>query len=275
METVRPRIMLWSIGVGLTLLLLGAHGLEAQQPKTKTPEAKIDLNTATQEELEKLPAVGEATAKKIIAGRPYRAVGDLEKAGVPKATIAKITPLVTVGVVAGAAPPAEKAPAKTAKAPAAAQAGGKVDLNAATEQELEALKGVGPATAKKIIAGRPYSSVKDLAKAGLSEKLIALLTPQVTVGGTASAPVAAPTAPAAPGSAATPPSQAPTSAKTSPTATTTETEARTPPAKGMVWVNTESKIFHKEGDRWYGKTKHGKWMTEADALKEGYRAAKN
>jgi hypothetical protein len=56
---------------------------------------------------------------------------------------------------------------------------------------------------------------------------------------------------------------------------TEKIEARTPPQKGMVWVNTASddKIYHKEGSRWYGKTKEGKWMTEADAQKEGYRAA--
>src|ERR1700693_143320 len=47
-----------------------------------------------------------------------------------------------------------------------------------------------------------------------------------------------------------------------------------PPAfKGMVWVNTETKVFHREGDRWYGNTKHGKYMTEADALKAGYGVA--
>jgi hypothetical protein len=42
--------------------------------------------------------------------------------------------------------------------------------------------------------------------------------------------------------------------------------------QGMVWVNTESKIFHREGSRYYGKTKQGKYMTEEEALKEGYRA---
>jgi hypothetical protein len=42
---------------------------------------------------------------------------------------------------------------------------------------------------------------------------------------------------------------------------------------GMVWVNTESGIYHKRGTRWYGKTKQGKYMTEADAKKAGYHAA--
>jgi hypothetical protein len=72
--------------------------------------------------------------------------------------------------------------------------------------------------------------------------------------------------------------------KTSPSpaaaAATTKSEAvaKTTPAPGggpgMVWVNTETKIYHKEGSRFYGRTKKGKYMTEADAMKQGYKAAK-
>jgi hypothetical protein len=43
---------------------------------------------------------------------------------------------------------------------------------------------------------------------------------------------------------------------------------------GLVWVNTETHIYHKEGSRFYGKTKKGKYVSEADAIKEGDRAAK-
>ncbi|HXJ80477.1 MAG TPA: helix-hairpin-helix domain-containing protein [Candidatus Methylomirabilis sp.] len=140
----------------------------------------------------------------------------------------------------------------------------KVDLNTASEADLEALPGIGPATAKKIIAGRPYSTVKDLAKAGVPAKTVDKVTPMVTVGSAAAAapPAAAPSA------------AAPSTAPKQSAAKSSQTEARVPPVKGMVWVNTKSGVYHSEGDRWYGKTKEGKFMTEADAVKAGYHAAK-
>ena len=51
------------------------------------------------------------------------------------------------------------------------------------------------------------------------------------------------------------------------------TAQKAPPASsaGMVWVNTDSGVYHKRGTRWYGRTKKGKYMTEADAIKAGQR----
>ena len=43
--------------------------------------------------------------------------------------------------------------------------------------------------------------------------------------------------------------------------------------RGLVWVNTEAHVYHKEGSRFYGATKKGKYVSEADAIKEGDRAA--
>jgi hypothetical protein len=42
-----------------------------------------------------------------------------------------------------------------------------------------------------------------------------------------------------------------------------------------VWVNLDSKVYHYSGTRYYGNTKNGKYMSEADAIKAGYTAAKN
>ena len=76
------------------------------------------------------------------------------------------------------------------------------------------------------------------------------------------------------------PAAAPTPAsKTPPAATNSSAKPaasqQTPPANsnGMVWVNTDSGVYHKPGSRYYGKTKQGKYMTEADAIKAGYRAS--
>ena len=161
----------------------------------------------------------------------------------------------------------QAAPAKTAsaKAPAAV-----VNLNSASQSDLEALPGVGPATAKKIIAGRPYASVADLAKAGVPKNTIEKITSMVTVGAASSA-AAQPAPKPAPAPAAPAPAPA---ASSSARTTTAPTAAQQPPVKGMVWVNLSTKVFHREGDRYYGNTKEGKFMAEADAVKAGYREAK-
>ena len=41
------------------------------------------------------------------------------------------------------------------------------------------------------------------------------------------------------------------------------------------WVNTAAGIYHYAGTRWYGNTKQEKFMSEKDAIAQGYRAARN
>ncbi len=57
-----------------------------------------------------------------------------------------------------------------------------IDLNTATQIELESLPGVGPVTAQAIIADRPYSSVDDLLRVdGIGETTLEEMRPYVTV----------------------------------------------------------------------------------------------
>jgi hypothetical protein len=42
-----------------------------------------------------------------------------------------------------------------------------------------------------------------------------------------------------------------------------------------VWANTKSRVYHCPGSRYYGTSSAGEWMTEAAAIKAGYRGAYN
>lgn len=205
------RRALRSGAAALAFLLAVAPVLLAQTgPAGQAGAEKIDLNTASRAALESLPGVGPATAKQIIAGRPYTSVADLSKAGVPASTIEKITPLVKVGPVGTAVAATEKGAQKTAT-------------------------GVGKA-AKAAAKG--------------IEKGVSAASKGVQTGAAATA------------SAAGKVDRKVTGAP------------RQPPQAGMVWADTATKIYHKEGDPSYGKTKSGKWLTEEEAIKEGYRAPK-
>ena len=67
-----------------------------------------------------------------------------------------------------------------------------------------------------------------------------------------------------------PPPNTVSSGRTNETATNAE---RPGGGHGLVWVNTESGVYHREGSPFYGTTEKGKYMTEQDAIQAGYKRA--
>jgi hypothetical protein len=172
---------------------------------------------------------------------------------------------------------------KSQEASAEQAAGSKLDINTALKQELSSLPGIGEAFAQKIVDGRPYNSKSDLVKRGVLpastyDKIKSDVTAHRATAKESREPSRTTTEPEhESGASDTSTSANPGTSRSSRTETAQNAPADTqqaPPAKGMVWVNLDSGVYHREGDRWYGKTKHGKYISEADALKAGYRASK-
>jgi competence ComEA-like helix-hairpin-helix protein len=150
---------------------------------------QIDVNTATAEELARLPRVGMSLAKRIVADRaahgPFGSARDLDRvSGVGPGLLAALSNRLRFGAGAGPAQPAGTARAKssTAEAYGSGNAISPVDLNSATQKDLEALPGIGRARALAILAYRrengPFAAVSDLGRVpGFSQALVRRLMP--------------------------------------------------------------------------------------------------
>jgi competence protein ComEA len=151
---------------------------------------RLDPNTATAIELQRLPRVGPALAGRIVSHReangPFQTLADLDAVtGVGPAMIASLAPLVSLPP----APPRDQSPPAGSRAVTAGggRGSGPVDVNSATAQELEALPGIGPAIARRIVDWRRengrFQRSSDLEKVpGIGPRLRERLEPLVKLG---------------------------------------------------------------------------------------------
>jgi competence protein ComEA len=122
-------------------------------------------------------AGGAAAEADLVAINLAHSLADGEQIYVPK-----------TGEVSAPVPGAKRSsslapdPGASAGASADATADAPIDLNLATEAQLEALPGIGPKMTAAIIEGRPYGSVDDLLRVkGIGEVTLAKLRPFVKV----------------------------------------------------------------------------------------------
>lgn len=135
---------------------------------------QLDLNNAEESEIDRLPKVGPAQAKKIVEWRAahggFRSLADLDSVpGIGPAALAAIAPYVALPQGDGTAP-RSAANRRDPGNSAIPSPGGNpaISLNSASAQELTRIPGIGPSLAGRIVAWRAahgaFRSLDDLEK---------------------------------------------------------------------------------------------------------------
>jgi competence protein ComEA len=121
---------------------------------------RVDPNTASVEELQRLPGVGPATARRILEEREqgaFHSVADLQRVrGIGPAVSARLADHVALPATAPAARSSAMLPPAISRTPALMDgpAAGPIDLNRATAAELQSIPGIGPALAGRLLERR-------------------------------------------------------------------------------------------------------------------------
>lgn len=123
---------------------------------TKSKKTKIDLNTATNEELDFLPSMNPERIKKLISLRPIKAWSDLKPLKWDKNEFDEIRKMAFISK------DLKKDNIKSTSSNDNNLNSKKININTATKEELVDLPGIGEKTADKIIKGRPYKTIDDL-----------------------------------------------------------------------------------------------------------------
>jgi competence protein ComEA len=104
----RVVLLLFALFLGAPLMAQSNAAAASQTTNAAKPARAtlLDINSATKDQLDALPGIGEAYAQKIIAGRPYRTKRDLVlKKVVPQSTYDKIKDQIIAKQAKGKAQP--------------------------------------------------------------------------------------------------------------------------------------------------------------------------
>lgn len=152
-----------------------AEGARAEAERRRAPLAegeRIDPNTATAGDLDRLPRVGAELARRIVEererGGPFRDAADLTRVpGIGAAAVERLAPHLALpaGSRAGSQAGAGAAPAG-GRGAASGSPPISVDPNRADAQALQRVPGIGPVLARRIVAFRdsagPFRSIDEL-----------------------------------------------------------------------------------------------------------------
>lgn len=210
-------LLTWPIGVQIALgflitaglfFVLGrwSHAGMSIAPAATTDERTgpaLNLNLATRAELRLIPGIGDALSQRIIDYRErhgdFRSIEELRKvSGVGPKTLERIRPhlyvipedsYVSANEEETAAP--EPRPRRPSSTPSvskkAAELKGTINVNRASQTELQKLPGIGPKLSQRILDERTkglFKSVEDLRRVpGIGPKTLEKLRPHVTIAG--------------------------------------------------------------------------------------------